>query len=66
LNVISGFSRDGGRYQTLVKKVYDDTLRAGKIFGQANAIYATGYRLSGDVEFYKNGPSIHGSKPRAA
>ncbi len=36
----SGFSQDDPRYWELVKKVHDDVIRAGKIFGQASAQYA--------------------------
>ena len=42
LSSFSGFSQTDDRYHQLVQKVHDDTLRAGKIFGQANAMYATG------------------------
>ena len=47
----------------MVTKVHDDTLRAGKIFGQANAIYATGHPLSKDAKFFQNGPASDGWKP---
>ncbi len=46
LSVFSGFAQDDDRYQVLMKKIHDDTLRAGKIFGQANANYAKGHPLS--------------------
>ena len=42
LSSFSGFAQTDDRYHQLVQKVHDDTLRAGKIFGQANAMYATG------------------------
>src|SRR5450631_2673786 len=48
LSSFSGFPQDDDRYQAMVTKVYNDTRRAGKIFGQANAIYATGHPLSKD------------------
>jgi 2-keto-3-deoxy-L-rhamnonate aldolase RhmA len=65
LSSFSGFSQDDDRYHQLVQKVHDDTLRAGKIFGQANAMYATGpYSLGG--KFFQNGPSNDGWKPPAA
>ena len=32
----SGFAQTSPEYQAMVTKVHDDTLRAGKIFGQAN------------------------------
>ena len=37
LSSFSGFAQTDDRYQTMITKVHDDTLRAGKIFGQANA-----------------------------
>jgi 2-keto-3-deoxy-L-rhamnonate aldolase RhmA len=63
LSVFSGFAQDDDRYQALVKKVHDDTLRAGKIFGQANANYAKGHPLSNTAKFFQNGPSNDGWKP---
>src|SRR5271165_4206582 len=48
LSVFSGFPQTDDRYWALVKKVHDDTLRAGKIFGQANATYAKGNMFSND------------------
>jgi hypothetical protein len=32
-------------------------MHADKIFGQANASYATGHPLSKDAKFFQNGPS---------
>jgi 4-hydroxy-2-oxoheptanedioate aldolase len=66
LSVFSGFSQDDDRYQAMVKKIHDDTLRAGKIFGQANATYAKGHPLSGNSKFFQNGPSQDGWKPAGA
>ncbi len=66
LSVFSGFAQDDDRYQMLVTKVRDDTLRAGKIFGQANANYAQGHPLSKDARFFQNGPSKDGWKPPAS
>jgi hypothetical protein len=66
LSVFSGFAQDDDRYQALVKKIHDDTKRAGKIFGQANATYATGHPLSSDSFFFQNGPSKDGWKLPAA
>ena len=60
LSSFSGFPQTDDRYQALVKKVYDDTKRAGKIFGQANATYAKGHPLSADSFFFQNGPSFDG------
>ena len=62
LSSFSGFEQTDERYHQLVQKVRDDTLRAGKIFGQANATYATGpYSLGG--LFFQNGPSVDGWQP---
>jgi 2-keto-3-deoxy-L-rhamnonate aldolase RhmA len=62
LSSFSGFPQTDDRYHQLVQKVHDDTLRAGKIFGQANAMYATG-PYSKDSKFFQNGPSNDGWKP---
>jgi 2-keto-3-deoxy-L-rhamnonate aldolase RhmA len=62
LSSFSGFSQTDDRYHQLVQKVRDDTLRAGKIFGQANAMYATG-PYSKDGYFFQNGPSNDGWQP---
>jgi 2-keto-3-deoxy-L-rhamnonate aldolase RhmA len=61
LSQFSGFPQTDPRYWLLVTKIHDDTLRAGKIFGQANAKYATG-PLSRDAKFFQNGPSLDGWK----
>jgi 2-keto-3-deoxy-L-rhamnonate aldolase RhmA len=63
LSVFSGFPQNDDRYQAMVTKVYNDTKRAGKIFGQANAVYATGHPLSTEAKFYQNGPAFDGWKP---
>jgi 2-keto-3-deoxy-L-rhamnonate aldolase RhmA len=63
LSVFSGLPQNDDRYQMMVKKVHDDTLRAGKIFGQANAVYATGHPLSSTAKFFQNGPAFDGWKP---
>jgi len=65
LSVFSGFAQNDDRYQALVTKVHDETLRAGKIFGQAAANYAKGHPLSGDAKFFQNGPSNDGWTPPA-
>lgn len=62
LSVFSGYAQNDDRYQMMVKKIHDETKRAGKIFGQANATYATGHPLSGDSFFFQNGPSKDGWK----
>jgi 2-keto-3-deoxy-L-rhamnonate aldolase RhmA len=66
LSVFSGYAQDDPRYQQMVTKVHDDTLRAGKIFGQASAKYASGHPLSMDAKFFQNGPSNDGWKPQGA
>lgn len=65
LSSFFGFPQNDERYQALVKKVHDDTLRAGKIFGQAAAGYAKGHPLSGNARFFQNGPSNDGWIPPA-
>ncbi len=60
LSSFSGFPQTDDRYQAMVTKVHDDTLRAGKIFGQANATYYKGHPLSNDSKFFQNGPSFDG------
>jgi 2-keto-3-deoxy-L-rhamnonate aldolase RhmA len=65
LTQFSGYEATDPRYLALVTKVHDDTLRAGKIFGQANAIFATGHPLSGSSFFFQNGPSNDGWTPPA-
>jgi 2-keto-3-deoxy-L-rhamnonate aldolase RhmA len=64
LSSFSGFSQTDERYHQLVDKVRQDTLRAGKIFGQANAMYGTG-PYSKDSKFFQNGPSNDGWTPPA-
>ena len=65
LSQFSGFPQNDERYQRLITQIHDDTLRAGKIFGQANAKYATGHPLSNDAKFFQNGPSNDGWQPPA-
>jgi 2-keto-3-deoxy-L-rhamnonate aldolase RhmA len=65
LSSFSGFPQNDDRYQQMVTKIHDDTLRAGKIFGQANATYAKGHPLSKDAKFFQNGPSNDGWVPPA-
>ena len=63
LSSFSGFPQNDERYQAMVTKIHDDVVRAGKIFGQANASYAKGHPLSGDSFFFQNGPSNDGWMP---
>jgi 2-keto-3-deoxy-L-rhamnonate aldolase RhmA len=62
LSSFSGYSQNDEHYHQLVQKVHDDVLRAGKIFGQASALYATG-PYSKDSYFFQNGKSVDGWKP---
>jgi 4-hydroxy-2-oxoheptanedioate aldolase len=64
LSSFSGYLQTDDRYHELVKKVHDDTLRAGKIWGQAAATYATGPYSYGAL-FFQNGPSNDGYVPPA-
>ena len=63
LSSFSGIPQNDERYQAMVTKIHDDVVRAGKIFGQANASYAKGHPLSGDSFFFQNGPSNDGWTP---
>ncbi len=64
LSSFSGYLQTDDKYHELVKKVHDDTLRAGKIWGQAAATYATGPYSYGAL-FFQNGPSNDGYVPPA-
>ena len=59
LSVFSGFPQSDDRYQAMVRKVHGDVIRAGKIFGQAAANYATG-PYSYYASFFPNGKSNDG------
>ena len=63
LSSFSGYPQNSEQYERLVAKVHDEVLRAGKIFGQANAIYAKGHPFSEDARFFQNGPSKDGWTP---
>jgi 2-keto-3-deoxy-L-rhamnonate aldolase RhmA len=62
LSSFSGYPQTDERYHELVQKIHDDTLRAGKIFGQANQMYHSG-PYSKDSYFFQNGPSNDGWQP---
>jgi 2-keto-3-deoxy-L-rhamnonate aldolase RhmA len=66
LSSFSGYAQTDDRYQAMIKRVHDETLKAGKIFGQANANYAKGHPLSGTAKFFQNGPSNDGWVPAGA
>ncbi len=66
LSSFSGYAQTDDRYQAMIKHVHDETLKAGKIFGQANANYAKGHPLSGTAKFFQNGPSHDGWVPAGA
>jgi 4-hydroxy-2-oxoheptanedioate aldolase len=63
LSQFSGYKQDTPEYQRLMDKVHENVVKAGKIFGQANAGYAKGNPLSGDSWMFQNGPSNDGWVP---
>jgi 4-hydroxy-2-oxoheptanedioate aldolase len=64
LSSFSGLPTTDDRYHALVKEVHDQTIRAGKIFGQAAAAMAnTPYSYDGRL--YQNGASNDGYVPPA-
>jgi 4-hydroxy-2-oxoheptanedioate aldolase len=63
LSSFSGYEQNDDRYQAMVKRVHDETRKAGKIFGQANAIYYKDHPLSKTSFFFQNGPSKDGWAP---
>ena len=65
LTQFSGYPATDPRYQALVTQIHDATLKAGKIFGQANSSFATGHPLSKSSFFFQNGPSNDGWQPPA-
>jgi 4-hydroxy-2-oxoheptanedioate aldolase len=65
LSSFSGYPQGSPNYEALMVKVHDDVLRAGKIFGQANAKYYKDHPLSKDAKFFQNGPSNDGWVPPA-
>ena len=65
LSSFSGFALNSPQYQQLITKIHDDTLRAGKFFGQANSIFRKDNPLSKDTIFFQNGPSNDGWVPPA-
>jgi 2-keto-3-deoxy-L-rhamnonate aldolase RhmA len=63
LSSFSGFAQNSPEYGRLVAKIHDDVLRAGKIFGHANPIYAKDHPYGNDARFFQNGPSNDGWVP---
>ena len=59
----SGYPAGSEEYNRLVQKVHDDVVRAGKIFGQADARQAKDHPLSAQSFFFQNGPSNDGYVP---
>jgi 2-keto-3-deoxy-L-rhamnonate aldolase RhmA len=59
----SGFPPEDDRYQDLLTRIRDATYQAGKFWGNAQANYRTGNRLSPDSRFHQNGPTNDGWKP---
>ena len=62
LSSFSGYKRTDDYYHELVKKTHDAVLKAGKIFGQADASFSKG-PYSADSYFFQNGPSNDGWVP---
>ncbi|MCU1330976.1 MAG: HpcH/HpaI aldolase [Bryobacterales bacterium] len=65
MSSFSGYKQGTPEYEQLITKMHDDVLKAGKIWGQANATYAKGHPLSKDAKFFQNGPSNDGWMPPA-
>jgi 4-hydroxy-2-oxoheptanedioate aldolase len=65
LSSFSGYPQTDDRYQRLVTEIHDATLRAGKFWGQANAMYYKDHPLSKDARMFQNGPSNDGWVPPA-
>jgi 2-keto-3-deoxy-L-rhamnonate aldolase RhmA len=63
LSSFSGYAQTDDRYQAMVRRIHDETRKAGKIFGQANAIYYKDHPLSKTSFFFQNGPSKDGWAP---
>jgi 4-hydroxy-2-oxoheptanedioate aldolase len=63
LSSFSGYAQTDDRYQAMITRIHDETVKAGKIFGQANANYAKGHPLSKTSFFFQNGPSHDGWVP---
>ena len=65
LSRFSGFGQNDDRYQDLMIRVHDATIKAGKFYGHAGAQFQTGNVLSADGRLYQNGPAFDGWTPPA-
>src|SRR6202022_3511174 len=65
LSRFSGYNQNDDRYEDLMIRVHDATLRAGKFYGHAGAQFMTGNVLSADGRLYQNGPANDGWTPPA-
>jgi 4-hydroxy-2-oxoheptanedioate aldolase len=65
LSRFSGYNQNDDRYEDLMIKVHDATLKAGKFYGHAGAQYITGNILSPDSRLFQNGPAFDGWTPPA-
>src|ERR1700737_1232224 len=61
LSRFSGYNQNDDRYEDLMIRVHDATLRAGKFYGHAGAPFVTGNILSPDTRLVQNGPASDGS-----
>ena len=57
MSSFSGYPQTDDRYQALITKVHDETLKAGKIFGQANAVFHQDFNEA-EVVVKLPGPSL--------
>ena len=65
LSRFSGFGQNDDRYEDLMIRVHDATIKAGKFYGHAGAQFQTGNVLSADGRLYQNGPAFDGWTPPA-
>jgi 2-keto-3-deoxy-L-rhamnonate aldolase RhmA len=63
LGNFSGYAPESAEYQSMIKKIHDATIKAGKFFGATNPGYAKGRPDSADFRFLQNGPSFDGWQP---
>jgi 2-keto-3-deoxy-L-rhamnonate aldolase RhmA len=65
LGNFSGWAHDDERYQQMVTKIHDATLKAGKWLGATDSTYREGRPDSKDFHFFQNGPPNDGYQPPA-